>query len=166
MKMPETRGKIVDQANDPYRAPAGAISEAPIFLGMETAGRWRRFLGYLVDSVVLWVLNVVGIIVLMAMAGSFEESAVSTVQQLVLSLSLTVCYYLVMEGIFARTLGKFACGTRVVGSDGGQPSFGQVLGRTFSRFIPFECFAIFGEQRLMLHDSLAQTRVVRVGLPA
>src|SRR5262249_16412337 len=67
-------------------------------------------------------------------------------------------YYTFFEGIWARTPGKFIFGTVVVNEVGGKPSIGQVLGRTASRFIPFEALSCFGERGW--HDSLPKTPVV------
>jgi uncharacterized RDD family membrane protein YckC len=61
--------------------------------------------------------------------------------------------------LWARTPGKWVFGTVVVNESGGKPSFGRVLKRTFSRFIPFEPFSFFGERGW--HDSLSDTLVVR-----
>jgi uncharacterized RDD family membrane protein YckC len=54
-------------------------------------------------------------------------------------------------------------GTMVVSEKGGAASFGQILGRTFSRFIPFEPFSLlFSKDSCGWHDTLPKTRVVRV----
>jgi uncharacterized RDD family membrane protein YckC len=154
----------MSDAFDPYRAPASALHE-PGIGNLETASRGRRFLGYLVDGVALWGLNMVGLIALMAAAGSFDPNTLGLGKQFAVSLGAMLVYYILMEGLFARTLGKFACGMRVVNRDGGVPTWGQVVGRTFARWIPFEFVAIFGSERLMLHDSLAKTLVVRTTGP-
>lgn len=50
----------------------------------------------------------------------------------------------------------------VVREDGGKPSLGQVLGRTACRLIPFEAFSFLGSSGVGMHDSIPDTRVVRV----
>jgi uncharacterized RDD family membrane protein YckC len=145
---------------DPYRAPASELrDESAAYL--ETATRGRRFLGYLVDGIALWLLNTAALIGVMVAAGSLDPNTIGIGKQLAVSLGAMLVYYILMEGLFARTLGKFVCGMRVVTREGGVPTWSQVVGRTFARWIPFEFLAIFGEERLMLHDSLAKTRVVR-----
>jgi uncharacterized RDD family membrane protein YckC len=69
-------------------------------------------------------------------------------------------YYGVFEGIWGRTPGKFLLGTVVVNESGGSPTFGQIMGRTAMRCVPFEPFSFFGT--LGWHDSVTKTRVVLV----
>lgn len=68
------------------------------------------------------------------------------------------------EAFFDRTPGKFVCGTRVVSERGTAPTLGQVVGRTFARWIPFEPFSVLfsedGDARGW-HDSIAKTKVIR-----
>jgi uncharacterized RDD family membrane protein YckC len=52
-------------------------------------------------------------------------------------------------------------GCKVVNEKGGRPSFGQILGRTFARLIPFEAFSFLGTTGRGLHDSVAKTFVVK-----
>ena len=42
--------------------------------------------------------------------------------------------------------------------NGTKPRFGQVIGRTLCRFVPFEAFSFFGERGW--HDKIPKTRVV------
>ena len=72
-------------------------------------------------------------------------------------------YYVPQEAFWGRTIGKLITGTRVVSEDGGPASFGQVVGRTFARMIPFEPFSFFGSTASGWHDSLSHTRVVQNG---
>lgn len=75
-------------------------------------------------------------------------------------------YYLLFEGLTGRTLGKLVTGTRVVAEDGQRPSFGKIVGRTFSRFVPFEAFSFLGGNPRGWHDQWSGTRVVRLRPPA
>ena len=68
-------------------------------------------------------------------------------------------YYVILEGMTGRTLGKLITGTKVVNERGEPPSFGQILGRTFSRFIPFEVFSFLAEDGRGWHDSVPGTYV-------
>ena len=80
---------------------------------------------------------------------------------LILPVSITA-YYAVMEKIYGKTLGKMLSKTRVVDVSGKPISWGQALGRTFARLIPFEPFSIlFSDKSIGWHDSLSNTRVVR-----
>ena len=68
-------------------------------------------------------------------------------------------YYCFFEGIWGRTPGKFLIGTKVVDEEGDPPSFGQIVGRSACRLIPFEPFSFFGARGW--HDSISHTYVVR-----
>lgn len=75
-------------------------------------------------------------------------------------------YYLIMEGLFGRTLGKMITGTRVVNWKTGQkPSFGALVGRTFARFVPFEPFSFLGSNPGGWHDQWSGTMVVDLKMP-
>ncbi len=73
-------------------------------------------------------------------------------------------YYTPLEALFGCTLGKLVTGTRVVNERGGKPSWGQALGRSFARLIPFEALSVLvaseGQVRGW-HDALPRTWVVR-----
>lgn len=67
-------------------------------------------------------------------------------------------YYPFFETIFGTTPGKIFTETRVITANGNKPTFINILGRTFARFIPFEPFSFFG--KLGWHDGLSNTQVV------
>jgi len=69
-------------------------------------------------------------------------------------------YYVALEGIFGWTLGKRITGTRVVALDGSRASFGAIVGRTLTRFVPFDVLSFFGGGPGW-HDRWSGTRVVR-----
>jgi uncharacterized RDD family membrane protein YckC len=95
--------------------------------------------------------------------GEAGVAALRKVPNFVLGLTLMLAYYCFFEGIWARTPGKLVLGTVVVGQQGDKPGFGQVVGRTLCRFIPFEAFSFFGEEGW--HDSIPKTQVVLVRSP-
>jgi uncharacterized RDD family membrane protein YckC len=70
-------------------------------------------------------------------------------------------YYLALESIFGRTLGKVLLGTRVATESGTTPSLSAVLVRTLSRLIPLEPVS-FTLADTWWHDSLSKTKVLRV----
>ena len=71
-----------------------------------------------------------------------------------------IIYYLLLESIFNTTAGKCATNTTIVNNSGQRPGFGQVLGRTFCRLIPFEAFSFFAAGARGWHDSIPNTYVV------
>jgi len=78
--------------------------------------------------------------------------------------SFVLVYYLPQEAFSGRTLGKLITGTKAVNQDGTELSFGQALGRTLCRFIPFEAFSFFGENGRPKgwHDRIPNTMVISV----
>jgi uncharacterized RDD family membrane protein YckC len=80
---------------------------------------------------------------------------------LLLTIAVMLVYYVACEAILGRTPAKLITGTRVVTETGEPPSFGQVLGRTLARFVPFEPFSCLGDPPVGWHDSWSHTRVVR-----
>jgi hypothetical protein len=69
-------------------------------------------------------------------------------------------YYIIMEGLLGRTIGKFVTRTKVEFIDKTQNKFVAVLIRTVSRIIPFEPLSIFfDEKNIMWHDKFSKSKV-------
>ncbi len=69
-------------------------------------------------------------------------------------------YYIFMESIFQKTLGKFITKTTVVNKDGSKPGFNDIVRRSFCRLIPFDRVS-FLFTRNGFHDRLSDTTVVK-----
>ncbi len=59
-----------------------------------------------------------------------------------------------------KTIGKYITGSRVVSTDGTDPSFNQYLIRNIARLVPFEPFSFFTEDGW--HDRWSDTRVINM----
>ncbi len=81
--------------------------------------------------------------------------------KIVFSCFIIIAYYVILEWNTGRTLGKLVMGTKVIDESGGNPSFKQIIGRSFARLIPFEAFTFFGRQSHGLHDKLSKTYVIK-----
>jgi uncharacterized RDD family membrane protein YckC len=151
-------------ASNPYDAPQAQVYERPEALDVVPAGRWRRFFNFLIDYC-CFVLLIVVVAVITALAGGEELLAELDQPNFLRDYALGVCfmlaYYVPMEGMFGLTVGKLVTGTRVVNERGEPPSWGQVLGRSLCRFIPFEPLSMFSSQRRGWHDLIPKTFVVR-----
>jgi uncharacterized RDD family membrane protein YckC len=146
---------------NPYAAPQTDVNidrEAEETIDLPPAGLGLRFANLVIDNIVRGIIAAVITGVIAAM-GDPDSSAGLTI---VLLLGSMLGYYIVLEGAFGRTIGKFITGTRVVRFDGYKPHLPQIIGRTFARFIPFEPFSFLGGSGSGWHDSLSGTRVVRV----
>ena len=162
--------------NNPYAGPAATATtpQQKIVAGSLEAGSTllasqnQRFLGYLLDIVVYYVLcfaagMVLGIIVVATGQNPNTSPLLNGFfPNIVAYVVLFISYFVIEATTGGRSLGKLATGTKVVSSDGTPASIGQYLGRTACRFIPFEAFSfLFGQGRPAgWHDSISKTRVI------
>ena len=75
---------------------------------------------------------------------------------------ILLIYYLTIESLTARSIGKYITKTKVVLYDGSRPTFYEILVRTLCRIIPFEQFSFLGEDGKGWHDSISKTYVVDI----
>ena len=125
------------------------------------AGKWRRFANFVIDYIGLTLLGgLIGVLVALV----FGDEGIAYMQStpdILIGTPIFLIYYVFLESLTGRTLGKVITGTKVVNEEGLRPSFGQVVGRSFSRLIPFEAFSFLGVQGRGWHDKLARTYVVK-----
>lgn len=152
----------MEQEVSPYEPPKSdvgeRIEENKAFV---PAGKWRRFFNLLIDYIGFTILGaLVGFMTAMIW-GHAGVQFINSLPDFVVGAPIVLTYYIVLEALFGRTLGKLITGTKVVGEDGNSASFGQIIGRSLSRLIPFEAFSFLGATGRGWHDSLAKTYVVR-----
>lgn len=150
----------MNQEANPYAPPASNVSGAasepdrPIV----PASKGRRFGTFVIDYVCFLLLSALAGVLIALVWGDEGLDAIEKLPDVVLGVVILSVYYIFFEGLWARTPGKFVFGTVVVNEQGGRPSIGQIIGRTFCRYIPFEAFSCFGERGW--HDSIPKTLVV------
>lgn len=128
----------------------------------------KRFLNYLVDVIVYYmIMGVIGVVAglfsLMGYDGMllfFTE--INPIAELAINLSIMGLYFIFMETLTQRTIGKYITGTKVVMADGSKPEAGVIVKRTLCRFIPFEQFSFIGSAPRGWHDSLSDTYLVDI----
>lgn len=144
-----------------------------IFIGQEAiaefapASRWKRFINYLVDSgLIIYSVYLYASILKYVSAVSDDHYSFSRsiAYSQWIPLFFYMIYYLVFEGVFKTTAGKAVTNTLIVNADGIRPGFGQMLGRTICRFIPFDGLSFFKADRRGWHDSVSETYVVDASL--
>jgi uncharacterized RDD family membrane protein YckC len=152
---------------DPYRAPEAAVQEVREATQLPTASRRRRLGTFVLDwigqQVMLFIVIVPVVVVMPELADDIEN--MGSLAEMLMGIVGMLVYYVAFESLFGRTPGKFVCGTRVVDERGLHPTFGQVVGRTFARLVPFEAFSILfatDDDVRGWHDRWPRTRVVRV----
>lgn len=125
----------------------------------EPAGAGLRFANRVIDAVMIVFVLVKSFYSLYYWIDK-DMLPETTAVLYVFEILLLIIYYLVFEGIFNTTAGKCATNTTIVNENGERPNFGQVLGRTFCRLIPFEAFSFFKADARGWHDSIPNTYVV------
>jgi len=151
---------------NPYDPPKSDLEQPTRLKGeLELAPRGLRLANMLIDSMAQAVGGlVIFTIVALADADVLTRLAAdeSPVSGYVIGICVSLLYYVPLESLFGRTLGKLVTRTRVVDESGNPVTFGRVLGLTLLRLVPFEAFTFLGRTGIGLHDSASRTRVVRV----
>lgn len=145
---------------NPYAPPkAEALPVAAIADGyLIDASQAQRLANLILDEIFIVILATSLSVALTLVGGG--QALPPGVGNLI-GLVTVVGYYALFEGTLGRTPGKFITGTRVVTYDGGTPTFGKILGRSFARLVPFEPFSFLTSSNGW-HDRWSRTRVVRV----
>jgi uncharacterized RDD family membrane protein YckC len=129
---------------------------------LPAANAGLRFLNYLIDTIVLYLVFFAGTIMLLStrvISDSFLDSTMFSFSGII----VFFFYYLIFETVSnGRTIGKYITRTRVIKENGDKPRLKDYFIRSVSRFIPFEQFSAFSKNAHMWHDGFASTRVIKV----
>jgi len=125
------------------------------------AGTGQRFLNYLVDIIIYYVL-LFCFGFFLALSGKTDFIAEdSTAAIYLFAFASYVGYFFLCELVFkGRTIGKLLTGTKVVNEDGSNPTVRTYFLRSLSRIVPFEPFSTFGHRPW--HDRWTNTYVIDV----
>lgn len=130
----------------------------------------RRVLATLIDGLVLGIVGaLMSALFGTASAGGGSANASLEGGPAIVFFVLIVAYYILMEGYLGQTLGKMACGIRVVREDSGEvPGLGKAALRTLLRIVDGFFFylvafvsVLASSKRRRLGDMAAGTLVVR-----
>ena len=136
------------------------ILDAPVMAEkrMKYAGFWIRFGAYVVDAIILGVINVL----LDLLVADVESQTIMSI----ISLFIGVAYFAVMESSERQaTFGKMAVGIKVGDRNGEQISLLNAVGRYFAKIISALTLLIgfmmagWDEKNQALHDKIADTYV-------
>lgn len=126
----------------------------------------QRFINWLLDIVVQTLIFIVlfGIVSSISISHGNKELPhyllYNGIGQYTAVSVISLVYYISMETLFSRTLGKLVTQTIVVNENGERPSHSVVLTRTLCRLVPmYGIFFLFSPQR-GLHDLISNTYVV------
>jgi uncharacterized RDD family membrane protein YckC len=138
-------------------------------------GFWIRFAAKFLDGLVmavvlipLYLLLFFGMFSTGARPGQPNEAFILLLQVglNIAQIAISLGYNTFMIGKYGATLGKMACGLRVVMADGNRLTYGRALGRAAAEILSgLICYigyiiAGFDNEKRALHDHMAATRVV------
>lgn len=124
----------------------------PINIDKMVASKTKRFFNFFIDYLIIVILHIP-----FFMNTKFDNQ----LQASLLSLTIRLFYYLIMEGAFRTTIGKFITNTKVVSYDGSRAD--DIFIRTICRIIPFEPLSFLFSNKGW-HDSISKTIVIDKGL--
>jgi uncharacterized RDD family membrane protein YckC len=146
------------------------------------AGFWKRFLAYLIDSLIVSVVSLIVVVPVILMFGigilaqneMEEEEAAGLLVALIGAYMFVIAflvvaqwlYFALMESRKGATLGKMALGIIVTDMNGNPVSFGKATGRYFAKILSSLIFCVgyimagFTQQKQALHDILAGCLVI------
>ena len=154
------------------------------------AGFWLRFVAYIIDYIILYVISGFVIIPILAAVGlsvgaatdGFDMSSMSEGDIMamastivgaifaggMISLAINILYYTLMESSkYQATVGKLALGLKVTDTSGGKLDFVKALIRQLGKIVSGIILLIgyimagFTEKKQALHDMIAGTLVVK-----
>ncbi|HEX5791256.1 MAG TPA: RDD family protein [Luteolibacter sp.] len=181
------RPDLVNAAMSPSAPVAGSLKDLNVQAmregleyvtspyGLNFAGFWLRAAAKIIDWVILTIANyaIMAVCMIPMIATSGEGGEPSPI-----ALGLIFLMYGVMIGIpllyntlmiakYGATVGKMACGLKVVMPDGSPLTKGRALGRAAAEMLS-QCalyigyiIAAFDDEKRSLHDHVASTRVIR-----
>lgn len=142
------------------------------------AGFWIRFAAKFIDGILMSVVQILIQLPISMAAGASVAGAssedpsaaiiASSLLTMLVSIIVQALYSGIMVGKFGATLGKMACGLRVVMPDGSKVSMARAFGRYFAEFLSSITLCIgyimvaFDEEKRGLHDHVASTRVISI----
>jgi uncharacterized RDD family membrane protein YckC len=154
----------MNEPENPYASPSAPhhpSDQLDVRQPVTPAGRGARFANLIIDYLAQVAIGFVLGIVVVVIGGEQGLAFLDETPDLVVGIPIILVYYFVFEATTSRTLGKLVTGTKVVNQDGGPPTLGQIVGRTFCRLIPFDAFSFLGTPPRGWHDSIPKTIVVK-----
>lgn len=152
----------------------GVLSTAAAVAVGAYAGFWIRTAAAIVDSIAVWLLQMVLTLVLGAMAGLLtpnagDDSFAAAIMLMLFSCAISIAYYVVFTGACGQTPGKMLLRVKVIRTDGSSLTYGraalrEVVGKFVSGIILGVGYLMvaFDGRKQGLHDKIADTLVIRV----
>lgn len=133
------------------------------------ASHGKRFANLIIDTIVHYIIGIIIGVVLFLIHELFDYSEpllwiedMNSATEYLMGFVISFLYYLVIETITGRSIGKFITGTLVLKQDGSELTPQDVMIRSLCRFIPFEAFSFLGTPPRGWHDTISKTVVVDI----
>jgi uncharacterized RDD family membrane protein YckC len=133
------------------------------------ASSGKRFLNYLIDLFVFYLVIVFGVVAIMyGMSDDSTDSFSSNTfldglgVRIMFLLFYALLYCLTEILLGGRTIGKLITGTKAVNMDGSQMEPKTILIRSLARAVPFEQFSALGNPSYPWHDKWSRTLVIDI----
>ncbi len=147
----------IDNESNPLDELSDKTKQAEDF--SEGASNGVRFLNYLIDTILWYLLAVVIMLAIVFFSGN-EELLDDKFFGYLITFVAMFSYYTFLEALTGQSIGKMITRTRVINQSGNKPELMQVAGRSLARVIPFDALSfLFASEGW--HDSLSGTRVVK-----
>ncbi len=131
---------------------------------IQVIGFGRRLVAYLIDGLILGVVNMLTSVLIHAIAGNaFDPGGIT----LLVNVGVGVAYFVAFWVTSGQTPGKKALGIRVVSTDGTPLTWGQAIMRYVGQLVSTVMLGLgflwiaVDARRQGLHDKIANTLVVR-----
>jgi uncharacterized RDD family membrane protein YckC len=166
---------------DRFAPPQAVVADvAAQESGDVLAGRGTRFVAALLDGLILWAIMTVFLKLIPVAAALFMKPDNMSFTGMNLSaLLVALPLFLIAQGwpllTRAQTIGKMICRVRIVRSDGSRPDAWRLLGLRYGIGFLMNAFVlssliywlidsllIFRQSRKCLHDTIADTKVIKL----
>jgi uncharacterized RDD family membrane protein YckC len=152
----------MNEEHSPYAPPESNVEEViNERTEVELAGKWLRFANYFVDNFLASFISVSVFLILARVFGDQVAFLGGRWSGYAYDFGFYVAFYILFEINFGRTPAKWITGTLVIDEHGNKPGTGQLIGRSFSRIVPFEPLSFLGARGRGWHDSWSNTYVVK-----
>ena len=118
-----------------------------------------RFLNFLIDFMLIFILyNLIipNLETLLPLTNQISRA----IYRLSSFIIFVTTYYIFCEHKYQKTIGKIITKTKVINLEGEKAELGDIISRTFCRFIPFDRFSFFFT-RNGFHDAISKTKVIK-----
>tara|TARA_E500000331_G_C17015055_1_gene608140 strand:+ start:101 stop:691 length:591 start_codon:yes stop_codon:yes gene_type:complete len=155
----EIKNRNIDQSNFNQTADKLNIEKEEINkTETNSASSLLRFFNYLIDIIAAYTVSFI-IAIIISLIIPFDFIGFELAGMIIIIASF-FAYYIMMEVLFQKTLGKFVTRTKVVTINGKKPKEKDIVLRTFCRLIPFDRIS-FLFTRNGFHDNLSKTKVIK-----